>query len=99
MAREKTHDCNGTKMTVRQRKATKTPQTQKTNPITDARQALNKAKDCEEQYSIMFSHFKSVPENYQSQLEDFRAALCAKCNFAELSLSIGIGFELYSEFE
>ena len=98
MVREKTHDCNGTKMSVRQRKATKSHQTQKTSPLTDARQALNKAKDCNEQYSILFSHFKSVPENYQNQLEDLRASLCAKCTFAELSLSIGIGFQFCIEF-
>ena len=98
MVREKTHDCNGTKMSVRQRKATKSHQTQKTSPLTDARQALNKAKDCNEQYSILFSHFKSVPENYQNQLEDFRASLCAKGTFAELSLSIGIGFQFCIEF-
>jgi len=88
-AKEKSHDVNGSKMLVRRRKtAQKGEKEAKVSVITETRRMLNQCANSQLQMTCLFGHFKSVPDLYQSALEQFRQALMRKFTFGKVKLSI-----------
>ena len=65
--RDKNHDCDGTKMSVKLRKTPKVTEQAKISVITETRQSLNQCKNSHHQMETLFGHFSEVPNLCQGK--------------------------------